>query len=274
MIGILGSPVHHSLSPLIHNTALQNQKLNFVYVAVDLPSERLLQGLHGLRALGFAGANVTIPHKESVLPHMDHLSDIAKSTGAVNTIVCKEDGLYGENTDIGGFLAPLKGRELDGSSITVLGAGGAARAAVYGLLQAYRPGSLTIVARRLDRAEALIRSFPSSSAELRVSDFASASKHIRQSRLIVNCTPVGMYPKVQRTPWTQKEDFSPGQIVYDLIYRPHPTRLLQEASSRGATVIGGLTMLIEQAAASYRLWTHQRMPVSVVRTALAQVFTD
>ncbi len=274
MIAILGHPVDHSLSPIIHNTALQRQGLNYIYLAVDLVPERVSEAIRGLSALGFAGANVTIPHKQAVLSHMDDLSDAAGAIRAVNTIVCKEGRLYGDNTDIEGFLAPLRDMKLHGAPMTLLGAGGAARAAAYGLLRDYCPNPLTLVARRTSQAEILVRDFANFGGCLEVCDFDSASKFIRNSRLIVNSTPIGMYPNVQETPWKQKEDFTPEQIVYDLVYRPHRTRLLQDAAERGAMTIGGLTMLIEQAAASYRQWTNREMPVGTVRDTLAKLFTD
>jgi len=265
IIAILGFPVHHSFSPMIHNTAFQHQGLNFVYLAVDLAPNRLSQALQGMSALGFAGANVTIPHKQAVLSYMDHLSESAKMVGAVNTIICTDDGLYGDNTDIAGFMAPLQGVELSGKPMTILGAGGAARAVAYALLKKYNPNPLTIVARRTDQAEKLANDFAGLGNQLEVSDFTSASKIIQRSRLVVNCTPIGMYPDIQQTPWNCKEDFSSDHIIYDLIYRPNQTQFLQDAELRGATIIGGLTMLIEQAAAAYRQWTNRVMPIDIVR---------
>ncbi len=274
MIGILGHPVDHSLSPTIHNAALQHQGLNFVYVAMDVSPENLSKAVQGLSILGFAGANVTIPHKRSVRSHLDHLTEAAQMIGAVNTIVCNGGELLGDNTDMEGFLAPLRDLELRGKPMALLGAGGAARAAAYGLLREYNPQPLTIVARRTHQAERLLRDFGTFGDQIEISDFESASNQIRESQLVVNTTPVGMYPNVEETPWRQKEYFSAGQIVYDLIYRPAKTRLLQEAERSGAAVIGGLAMLIEQAAASYRQWTGQEMSIGVVRDVLSQLFED
>ncbi|MDE2826881.1 MAG: shikimate dehydrogenase [Bacteroidota bacterium] len=270
MIAILGHPVRHSFSPIIHNTALRHQGLNFVYLAADVLPSSLSQALQGLSALGFAGANVTIPHKEAVLPYMDSLTSAAKAVGAVNTIVCKGDKLYGDNTDIEGFLSPLRGMEIKAKPMVLLGAGGAARAAAYGLLRHYRPRPLTVVARRIGQAEQLVKDLARfrGDGELNVSDFASAAVHIRNSQLIVNSTPVGMHPNTRETPWEHVEDFSSGQVVYDLVYRPNRTRFLEDAESRGATVIGGLAMLVEQAAAAYRQWTDQDLPIEVVYSTL------
>ncbi len=272
VIAIFGHPVHHSLSPVIHNTAFQQQELNYVYVAINLLPDRVSKAIQAMNAFGFAGANVTIPHKETVLPYMDSLSDTAKAIGAVNTIVCKGDHLHGDNTDSEGFLAPLKDLDLQGTPITLLGAGGAARAAAYALLRDYSPNPLTLVARRIRQAEKLANDFSSWGDHLEICDFNSASKYLRKSKLIINCTPIGMYPNGAETPWEQKEDFSSGQIVYDLVYRPHRTRLLQEAADRGSMTIGGLTMFIEQAAAAYRQWTSREMPIDVVRNTLSKLF--
>ena len=272
MIAILGSPVHHSCSPVIHNTAFRKQGLNLVYVAVEVKPDRLVAAVHGLSALGFVGANVTIPYKEAVLPYVDQLSEAARMTGAVNTIVCKGEQLYGENTDIEGFLAPLKGLSIYGAPMTILGAGGAARAAAYGLLREFNPSPLTLVARRTAQAEKIVHDFAGFDGQLEVCDLVSASEIIQKSCLIVNSTPVGMYPDMDGTPWERKEYFSSGQIVYDLVYRPSCTRLLREAKSRGAMTIDGVGMLVEQASASYRQWTGQEMPIGLVRSTLAQLF--
>lgn len=270
MIAILGHPVSHSFSPIIHNAALRHQGLNFVYLAADILPNSLPQALQGLSALGFAGANVTIPYKQAVLPYMDSLTSAAKAVGAVNTIVCKGDQLYGDNTDIEGFLSPLRGMEIKGKPMALLGAGGAARAVAYGLLKHCCPRPLTVVARRVAQAEKLVKDMARfrGDGKLNVTDFASAGVHIRNSHLIVNSTPVGMHPHTRETPWEQREDFSSGQVVYDLVYRPNRTRLLEDAESCGATVIGGLTMLVEQAAAAYRQWTDQDLPIEVVYSTL------
>jgi len=268
LIAILGNPVQHSLSPMIHNTAFQNQGLNFIYIAIDLPSENLSIAMQGLSSLGFSGVNVTIPHKESVLPFMNHLSEAAQAIGAVNTIVCNHGQLYGDNTDIIGFLSPIRDLTLHGTSMTILGAGGAARAAAYGLLREFNPQPLTLVARRVNQAQKIADDFAGLSNQVEVSDFESASPAIQKSRLIVNSTSVGMYPQVHETPWQKSTDFSSDQVVYDLVYRPNQTQLLRQAERQGATIITGLEMLIQQAAAAYRQWTHQEMPVEVIRNTL------
>lgn len=279
LVTLLGHPVAHSLSPLIHNTAFQAQGLDFVYTASPVAADRVETAVLGLAALGAAGANVTIPHKQAVLPLMDALSDRARAIGAVNTIVCQQaDGtvrLHGDNTDPLGFLAPLHGRDdLNGAEMLIWGTGGAARSVVYALLTRFQPSQLTLVARTPAKAEALAADFAhlDSHNVLRVLAWHEAAAAVRSSRLLVNTTPLGMHGHFeQATPWESSADFTPSHTVYDLVYNPHPTRLLREASEHGSTVLGGLPMLVGQAAASYQQWTGQAMPTDVVFAALADL---
>jgi len=154
LVGILGYPIEHSLSPLIHNAAFRAQKLNMLYVGLSVPPAWLQQAIMGLRALGFVGANVTIPHKAAILPMLDILSERSRVIGAVNTVILRDGVLYGDNTDVAGFLAPLAEQKdrLYGREMVVLGAGGAARAAVYALLTTFAPCKVTIAARRVTPA--------------------------------------------------------------------------------------------------------------------------
>lgn len=276
-IVLLGDPVEHSFSPLIHNTGFRAQCLDYVYLACRVPKEALPRALMGLRALGLAGANVTIPHKEAVHTLLDWCTPRAAAIGAVNTIVCQSDAqgatvLMGDNTDVEGFLEPLRplADRLTGSGMVVLGAGGAARAVVYALLTAFQPARLTIVARSRTRAEALAADFADYDTRqaLGLASWEDAAPAIRRAQLVVNATPVGMYPHVEASPWPYADDFFPGQIVYDLVYNPVQTRLLREAAARGATPINGLTMLIGQAAAAYQQWTGHALPREAVWTAL------
>ncbi len=273
---LLGDPVAHSLSPRIHNAAFRHQGVNMVYLAARVTRAHLPAAVAGLRALGAAGANVTTPHKEAVAAMMDTLSAEAEAVGAVNTIVCRSEAgavrLHGDNTDVAGFLAPLHtfaGR-LRGAPMTVLGAGGAARAVVYALLTTFAPARLTVAARDPAKAARLAEAFAAHdpSGALRAAAWDEAGAAVRTSRLLVNATPVGMHPLDTQTPWPRAADFGPGQIVYDLVYNPGTTRLLREAAARGATTLGGLEMLIGQAAAAYRQWTRRPFPDAVVRAAL------
>nr|WP_279348609.1 shikimate dehydrogenase [Salinibacter sp. 10B] len=275
VVTLLGHPVEHSRSPTIHNTAFQAQGRNAVYVATPVRPEMLRSAVEGLRALQFLGANVTVPHKEAVRPLLDEVSERAAAVGAVNTIVREGDALRGDNTDVEGFLTPLvktEGEALLGKPMVIFGAGGAARAVAYGLLDHYAPEKLTLVARRPEQAEALAADLDGYDPQdaLRVSSFDDAATVVRTSRLLVNATPLGMAPEADGTPWPETDDFGRAQVAYDLVYNPEETRFLQDAAGQGATTIGGLDMLVEQAAASYRQWTDQEMPIDAVYEALRQ----
>jgi shikimate dehydrogenase len=274
VVTLLGHPVEHSLSPRIHNAAFRAQGVNAAYVATPVRPEAIGDAVAGLRAMQFLGANVTVPHKEAVRPLLDDVTERAAAVGAVNTIVRDDETLRGDNTDVAGFLAPLAervGDTLEGARMTVFGAGGAARAVVYGLLDRYRPTRLTLVARRPEQAEALAADLSGYDPTdvLRVTTFDDAGPAVRDGRLLVNATPLGMAPdRSDQTPWTAAGDFHDGQVVYDLVYAPENTRFLREAADQGATSIGGLDMLVEQAAAAYRQWTGRGMPTEAVYEAV------
>ncbi|MEX0747770.1 MAG: shikimate dehydrogenase [Rhodothermales bacterium] len=278
LVALLGDPVEHSLSPDIHNSAFVAKKLNFVYVALKVSALHVEEAVQGLRALNFAGANVTAPHKQAVIPALDRLSSQAAEVGAVNTIVCKprpetgEIELFGDNTDIAGFLGPLQSfaDRLRGKPMVVFGAGGAARAVVYALLTTFQPERLTLAARTPERAHALAEEmavFDTSNA-LAVRPIGDSREAVRSSVLIVNATTLGTHPRVETSPWPHLSDFSREQFVYDLVYNPGSTRLLRDAASRGATILGGLEMLIAQAALAFEQWTGHEMPSDAVRKAL------
>ncbi len=277
LAALLGYPVEHSLSPLIHNTAFRTLGLNRVYVAFSVPPEGLRAAVEGLEALGAVGSNVTIPHKQAVFSLADELSEAARITGAVNTLVFDRSPSgslrRGDNTDVAGFLEPLGSLPLAGVEMLVFGAGGSARAVVYALLKMFHPSRLTIAARDPHKAALLAESlaaFDSRSA-LRVVPFAEAAPAVRSARLLVNTTPLGMHPHPEGSPWENASDFGPGQFVYDLIYNPRETRLLCDAASRGAVPIGGLAMLAAQAAASFIQWTGLPMPTDAVYEAIGAV---
>lgn len=278
LVTLLGYPLGHSLSPEIHNTAFQRQEINMAYLCMEVHPNRLKQALDGFRAARFVGSNVTIPHKQAVFQLVDTLSERAKAVGAVNTIVSRfdEDGevtsLHGDNTDVYGFLEPLGAYAgaLAGNEMVVFGAGGAARAVTYAMLQAYRPSRLTIVARNTARADQLAQDLSAydSRQALNVTSFLDAAQAVRNGQLLVNATPVGMHRDKTQSPWPAASDFSAEQIVYDLIYNPEKTRLLEDAAQQGAQTLGGLEMLIQQAAASYQQWTNLEMPLDAVRQAV------
>lgn len=275
LVTLLGYPVEHSRSPEIHNAAFEARAINAVYVATPVQPDALADALAGLRAMRFLGANVTLPHKQAVCPLLDELTPRAEAVGAVNTIVRTNDDsprLCGDNTDVPGFLEPLEPLHdrLHETPMLILGSGGAARAVAYALLTAFAPTTLTLAARSPDKAEHLVDTLaPHDTGEaLRVAPLDEAQPAVRASRLVVNATPVGMHPNEDDTPWPDAGDFSPGHIVYDLVYNPEATRLLREAGAQGATPVSGIDMLIGQAAAAFEQWTGRSMPTDTARAVL------
>ena len=277
LVYLLGHPVAHSRSPALHNAAFRALGLDLAYAAAPVPPGMLSPAVLGLKALGAAGANVTVPHKEAVVAFMDTLSDAARAIGAVNTVVVHDDPdgrrhLEGDNTDAAGFLdgfGPHR-RHQHGAEAVVFGAGGAARAVVYALLSGLEPTRLTLVARSPARAEALAASLAPHDPRgvLAVCAPEDARAAVRSATLLVNATSAGMHPDTHATPWEADADFGPHQFAYDLVYNPHETRFLRDARGHGATTVGGLAMLGSQADRAFQRWTGHAIPREVLNTWL------
>ena len=245
----------------MHTAAYAALELDWAYVPLLVAPERVGDAVRGLVALGFAGANVTVPHKQAVIPYLDELTPVARAIGAVNTIVVQPDGsLLGDSTDGAGFMADLRtqtaNRKSQIAQALVIGAGGAARAVVYALAEA--GATVAIANRTLDNAGTLCRSIaaalPYAASRLSVHAFPDALAVLAASAdLIVNTTSLGLHTG-DPLPWDASVAFSPGQVVYDLIYN-RSTELLALARSQGATALDGLGMLIHQGARSAALWT-------------------
>jgi shikimate dehydrogenase len=249
--------------------AFQHHHLDCVYVPFPVAPDRLSEALPGAIALGVHGLNITIPHKEAILPLLDAVSVEAQFVGAVNTVVIRDGRTTGYNTDGIGFLQPLTelGMAFADLSVCVLGAGGAARAIAMALLQAGCP-ELTLTNRTPARAEQLVAAlqdrFPQ--AHLRSVPFAQAAEAARESGLVVNATSVGLSPDAADL--LPETALHPQQVVYDIVYRPLHTPLLQAAQRRGATIIPGIDMLIGQGAEGFRLWTGLPFPIAELRRLL------
>lgn len=277
IIGIIGQPVSHSLSPLIHNSAFKHLGLEaWIYVPMPVakyPYIRIKEAVLGLKALGFKGANVTVPYKESVLPYMDDLDEKARSIGAVNTIsIDAEEKLIGYNTDAWGFINDLKERQIDTSlmDVLLLGAGGSARAVAYGLLD-YGCKSLTILNRTESKASEIALHMQSLFRGKAIkSDVLSAEKikKYQAFQLIINCTSLGLADQKEQMAWDKSVAFSKDQIIYDLIYKPKKTVLLKKAEADGARAINGLGMLVHQAALAFTIWTGQQAPIEVMKRSV------
>jgi len=273
---LLGDPVGHSLSPTLMTAAMRDGGLDMVYVAVRVDAAHIGAAIHGLQAMHVVGANVTIPHKQAVIPYLDHLTAAARAIGAVNTIYFGDDGrLSGDNTDAAGFTAPISG--LAPAAALVLGTGGAARAAAWALGHELGAGHVFVCGRRHERARQLageINVQCPKGVHVEALPWEKRAQRAGEVDLIVNATSVGMHPRADDTPLPDTSHVSSRQLVYDLVYKPHPTRLLREAAGRGARTLGGLDMLIGQAAASFRRWTGQDMDESAARRALTGLNTS
>ncbi len=269
---LLAWPAGHSLSPRMHNAALSSLGLPHTYRAVAVPPEELAEAVRELRSEGVLGANVTVPHKEAVMPLLDELTDAATRIGAVNTIVRRSGRLVGDNTDAYGFEAALSGAgfALPGDrsvSAVVLGAGGSARAVVHALAPHAR---ITLVNRTVRRAEQLAADF-AASADIRVAGAGHAALEVRSCDLLVNTTSVGMSVDgvdPDASPLDAGE-LPSGAFVQDLVYSPPETRLLRLARERGLRCANGLEMLVRQGARAFELWTSESAPLEVMRAAIS-----
>lgn len=270
LLCVLGHPIGHSLSPIMHNAAIADLQKDALYVAIDVEQKQLGQALQGLRALRFLGANLTIPHKELAMPWLDEMSDRARRIGAVNTIVRDGERLIGDNTDGAGWIQSVNRQlnvSLSGSKALILGAGGAARAIGDALLQA-NCESLTVANREVQRAKRLIAHFQEWSPKAKLRAIAIEEINTEAIDVLVNTTPVGMYGHLEGLLPIHQELIRPNMIVSDLVYRPLETPLLQAAKARGARVHGGLGMLIEQGALAFSQWFSEDPAISVMEQAV------
>lgn len=276
LCGVLGHPVKHSLSPAIHNAAFQHLGLNYVYLA--FPVEDVLQALHGIRALGnLRGFSVTIPHKVSVMPHLDTIDPTARHIGAVNTIVKADHTLSGYNTDASGALLALRhaGVALAGKQVVMIGSGGAARAIAFGLAFETPISRLTILGIEENERQTLARNLREGTKlpiEDHPLDANTLEPALAQAQVMIHCTPVGMDPRTDQTCVSQRF-FHPNLTVMDIVYNPLDTRLLKEAREAGCPTIRGLEMFLHQAVAQFELWTGQPAPVPVMRQVLESKFS-
>lgn len=270
LVGLFGFPVEHSLSPAMHNAAFSATGLNWRYHTFSVAPENLKQALIGVKALGIRGINATIPHKETLLALVDEVSPRGRSIGAINTVVVRDDGrLIGENTDAPGFVADLRRFSVDPVShrALVLGAGGSARAVVYGLLEAGCPG-IHIANRTTARAASLMEdmkgAFPDS--ELSFGGLEDLPERFGSLTLAVNTSSVGL--KEARSIWPDSWPKDAIQVAYDLIYAPPETPFLRAFRERGCITINGLGMLAEQGRLAWSLWTGRELDPELMFEAL------
>lgn len=269
MYAVIGNPISHSLSPVIHNSFFDRKGLNSIYVPLKIEETDLAQGLLMLRT-NFQGFNVTIPHKEAIIPYLDEVHEIARRYGAVNTVQVVDGKLIGYNTDGFGFLKSLRDVEINvqEKKVLLLGAGGSARVVAYEILQA--GGILTIAIRNpmkgIQLKEELEAGTGCSVNLMKLEDVTEAFD------CVINSTPVGMYPEIEVSPISQ-EILEGAELVYDLIYNPYQTKLLHMAEQQGCKAINGLPMLVYQALKSLEIWTGEKLSVEEEKALYKEVET-
>lgn len=268
LVGIIGFPLHYTLSPIMHNAAFKALGLdNWRYEAMPIPPDIPRHAIEEPRRHGFIGLNVTIPFKETSLRYIKP-DEKARAIGAVNTVDFRTD--IGTNTDVDGFIGDLQAHHvpLANEKVIVLGAGGAARAAVYGLWQS--GAQVAIVNRTTERAQEMLTqlTFSAGVRQAHVMSLEEASQW--GASLVINCTSVGTVPNVEQSAWDERVPFPKGVIAYDMVYRPSITRFMQQAEQAGGRAIGGLGMLVRQGAKSFELWTGQPAPLAVMFEAVRE----
>ncbi len=280
LLGVIGYPVKHSLSPVMHNAALAHLGLDYVYLPFPVAPEGLGTALAGFQAIGVRGFNITIPHKQAVIPYLQSVTELVAQVGAVNTVKRSNGVWQGTNTDVQGFLAPLQqfSRNWPDYSAVLLGCGGAARAVVVACWQ-LGLAQLTVSARDLEKLVAFQQSWAGilPPGFLRVIPWGAWAAELAEAELVINSTPLGMAPQVEQSPLSPKDLARlPGSaIVYDLIYTPKLTQLLAWGKERGLVTLDGLEMLLQQGGAAFEWWLGQPAPIEVMRTqAWAELFPD
>lgn len=272
-VGIIGWPVEHSLSPALHNAAFGQAGLDYVYVPLPVRPNELGSAVSGLKSLGFVGANVTIPHKVNIMPFLDEIDRSAQQVGAVNTVVIADGRAVGYNTDAEGFVQSLftAGICVKGKNAVLIGAGGAARAVICGLHN-HGVGQLVVAARVPEKA----REFASGFSEIKVEvqgygwDEAEFCDALDNCDILIQCTPVGMFPHTEEEIHFDWARLNPAAVVCDLIYNPPLTRFLLTAKARNHQILNGAGMLLEQGALAFTLWTGVKAPRQVMADVLQQ----
>ena len=274
---LIGNPVGHSMSPAIHNAAFVECNKDMIYVAFRV--ENVKDAMAGMRALeNFRGLSVTIPHKIEVMKYVDEIPAVDRHIGSINTVINEDGRLIGFNTDGPGALKAIvdAGVDLAGKNVLMLGAGGAARAIAFTLAQPANLGQLVLLdinQEFLDGLTADLKSGTDSIIKSGNLDAAAVASNMESADLIINCTPVGMHPKVDAT-LVPEHLFRPGQVVFDVVYNPLETKMLREAKARCLVVIPGVEMFVNQAILQFERFAHvEKAPEELMRSVVMEQLT-
>lgn len=274
-LGIFGYPVAHSFSPSMQNAALQAANLDYAYIAMPIAPENLSAAVMGLRAMNFRGVNVTIPHKQAIMQHLDEINEDARIIGAVNTVVNDNGHLTGYNTDVIGFIDAMKDKGFSpaGKNAVMLGAGGAARSIIWGLIKE-KVNSITIGVRNVPKVQPLADYFqkyiPITLLDWNDDTFKDK---LRSADLLINATPLGMAPNINAAPPVDWDCVPPSALAYDIIYTPAETMFLRTAREHGCQTLNGEGMLVGQGAESFRLWTGAEPDQTLMAAVLRQMLS-
>jgi len=267
---LIGDPVEHSFSPLIHNAGFKKLGINFVYVAFQVKD--IENAIKGIKALNIQGASITIPHKIRAARYVDSLDEMAKKIGSINTIVNKGGTLIGFNSDGMGALKAFRDQKVDlnGKKVLILGSGGVARAITFATVMNAKLKGLNILGILKEEIDDLVSDLRKVT-EIEIKGALLENKVLQESisssDILINCTPVGMYPKSDESP-VPAEFFKKELIVFDVVYNPPQTRLLKEAEKSGCDTISGVEMFINQAVVQFELWTGKKAPESIMREVI------
>lgn len=268
--GVIGHPIEHSMSPPMHNNAYKQQNMDYVYVAFHVQPEDIEKLISSSKTLNIKGLNVTIPHKTTIIPYLDEIDETAEKIGAVNTIQFKDGIAKGYNTDgIGAIKSIQEHTTLQDKNILIIGAGGASKAIAFTLINE-KINSLTIANRSQDNAEKLIKNIKKQTefTNIKYQSITDAHKIINNMDIIINTTPIGMYPNHEVEPPIKTDNISSKHVVMDIIYNPLETQLLKQAKQKGASTINGTSMLINQGLVSFEIFTGQKATYESFEEAL------
>ncbi|MBA2850663.1 shikimate dehydrogenase [Methanococcus maripaludis] len=267
LVGLIGHPVDHSFSPIMHNAAIKDLKLNYRYFAFDVSEENLKDVVAGAKALNFRGFNVTIPHKLNIMKYLDEIDCDAEAIGAVNTVKIENGKAIGYNTDGIGVKKALEEKTgiLINKNILIIGSGGASRAVSFELA---KDNNLTIVNRNIEKAENLSKEISRKLKKEHPLNYGGLDINIENFDIIINTTPVGMYPHTEVEPVIPLNNIKKDAVVMDLIYNPLEPVFLKEAEKYGAKTINGIGMLVYQGAVSFEIWTGVKPDIYVMKKSI------